>query len=128
MSDDQKNVPRWILALSWFFALLEMSVSVMLVMDPQSVVERLDRTALGVDYVVSMWAARQFALGCIFAFAAFRRSVPMLTIAYLFFLVMFLGDLAIGIVHHENGLIAGAIVMSLLSAFCLYFMNKKPSA
>jgi hypothetical protein len=39
-----------------------------------------------------MWAARQFAGDFIFGFAAFKKSIPMHTIAYIFFLIMNIGD------------------------------------
>ncbi len=88
MAEEQKSLPKWILIVSGFFALMELGVSVSLCVSPQSVLETVDLNAKGVDYLIYMWAARQFALGFIFAFATFKKSIPMLTIAYIFFLVM----------------------------------------
>src|SRR3972149_7093166 len=97
MTEEQKLLPKWILIVSALFALMELGVSLSICFSPQSVLETVDLNAKGVDYVVYMWAARQFALGFIFAFATFKKSIPMLTIAYIFFFVMFIGDLIIGI-------------------------------
>ena len=99
-------------------------VSVSLCVSPQSVLETVDLNAKGVDYVIYMWAARQFALGFIFAFATFKRSIPMLTIAYIFFLVMFVGDFFIGISQKENPLIISALVMCIISSALLFAINK----
>ncbi|OFX58523.1 MAG: hypothetical protein A2046_05510 [Bacteroidetes bacterium GWA2_30_7] len=97
MTEVQKLLPKWILIVSGLFALMELMVSGALCFSPQSVLDTVDLNAKGVDYVIYMWAARQFALGFIFAFATLKKSIPMLTIAYIFFLVMFFGDFIIGI-------------------------------
>ncbi|MEK7264289.1 MAG: hypothetical protein AAB071_07260, partial [Bacteroidota bacterium] len=68
--------------------------------------------------------SRQFALGFIFAFATFKKSIPMLTIAYIFFLVMFVGDFFIGISQKENSLIIAALVMCVISSAMLFVINK----
>jgi hypothetical membrane protein len=72
-----------------------------------------------------MWATRQFALGFIFGFATIKKSAPMLTIAYIFFLVMFVGDFIIGISQKENSLIISALVMCIISSVLLFAINKK---
>ncbi len=125
MTDQQTKIPKWILIISGFFALLEIGVSFVICTDANSVLENLDVTAKGVDNLLYMWAVRQFALGSIFAFATFKKSVPMLTIAYIFFLVMFAGDLLIGIIQKETPLIFSAVLMCLISIVLLYILNKK---
>ena len=125
MTEVQRSLPKWILIVSGFFALLEIMVSFLLCFSPQSVLETVDLNAKGVDYLIYMWAARQFALGFIFGFATFKRSIPMLTIAYIFFLVMMVGDLFIGIIQKENSLIIGAVVMCIISSVMLFAINKK---
>lgn len=125
MTEEQSPLPKWILIVSGFFALMEIMVSVSLCFSPQSVLETVDLTAKGVDYVIYMWAARQFALGFIFAFATFKRSIPMLTVAYIFFLVMFVGDLFIGILQKENPLIISALVMCIVSSALIFAINKR---
>ena len=125
MTETQKSLPKWILIVSGLFTLMELMVSVSLCFSPQSVLETVDLNAKGVDYVVYMWAARQFALGFIFGFATFKKSIPMLTIAYIFFLVMFIGDLFIGILQKENSLIISAIVMCIISSAMLFAINKR---
>lgn len=122
---EQRSLPLWILIISGLFALLEIGVSLSLCFSPESVVETVDLNAKGVDYLIYIWAARQFALGFIFAFATFKKSIPMLTITYIFFFVMFVGDFLIGISQKENGLIIAAIIMCSISAGLIYAINKK---
>ncbi len=125
MTEAQKSLPKWVLIVSGLFALLELMVSVSLCLSPQSVVDTVDLSAKGVYYIIYMWAARQFALGSIFAFATFKRSAPMLTIAYIFFLVMFIGDFFIGISQKENALVISALVMCVISSALLFVINKR---
>ena len=125
MTEGQKSLPKWILIVSGLFALLEIMVSISLCFSPQSVLETVDLNAKGVDYLVYMWAARQFALGFIFAFATFKKSIPMLTIAYIFFLVMMIGDFFIGILQKENSLIIAALVMCVISSALIFVINKR---
>ena len=125
MTEVQKSLPTWILIVSGFFALLELMVSVAICLSPQSVLETVDLNAKGVDYLIYMWATRQFARGFIFGFATFKKSIPMLTIAYIFFLVMFVGDFFIGISQKENSLIISALVMCVISAALIFAINKR---
>lgn len=125
MIEAKKLIPKWILILSGIIALMELMVSISLCLSPQSVLETVDLSAKGVDYVIYMWAARQFALGIIFGYATFKRSVPMLTICYIFFLVMMVGDLFIGIWQKESALIMSAAVMCIISAAMIYVINKR---
>ncbi len=125
MTDVQKQLPKWILIVTGIFALMEIMVSLSLFFSPQSVVETVDLKAKGVDYLLYMWATRQFALGFIFAFAAIKKSVPMLTIAYVFFLVMFIGDFIIGILQKETPMIIAAVAMCLISSLMLVVLNKR---
>ena len=125
MTELQRSIPKWILIVSGLFALLEIGVSLSICFSPQSVLETVDLNAKGVDYLIYMWAVRQFALGFIFGFATFKRSVPMLTIAYIFLLVMFIGDLFIGIWQKENSLIIAASVMCIIASALLVALNKR---
>jgi hypothetical protein len=100
-------------------------VSLFLFFSPQSVVETVDLNANGVDFIVYMWAVRQFALGVIFGFATYKRSAPMLTIAYIFFLVMFVGDFFIGVLQKDTSLILAALVMCIISGVMLYVINRR---
>lgn len=124
MTSQQKTLPKWILIISGLFALMEIMVSFLLYFSPQSVAETVDLNAKGSSYLINMWAIRQFALGFIFTFATIKRSVPMLTIAYLFFLIMFIGDLLIGISQKNISLIISALVMCIISSVILVIMNK----
>jgi len=125
MTVEQKPIPKWILIVSGLFALLELMVSLSLCFSPQSVVESVDLNAKGVDYLIYMWAARQFALAFILGFATFKKSIPMLTIAYIFFLVMFVGDLLIGISQKQSSLIIAALVMCIISSALIFVINKR---
>jgi hypothetical protein len=125
MTQEQKPLPKWILIVSGIFALLELFVSLALIFSPESVLEEVDLRAKGVGYLFSMWAARQFALGFILGFAALKKSIPMLTIAYIFLLVMFVGDCIIGISQKDNSLIISAIVMCIISAAMIYAINRR---
>ncbi|HRH64671.1 MAG TPA: hypothetical protein PLU53_00085 [Bacteroidia bacterium] len=125
MKEEQKTVPTWILIVSGLFAIMELGVSFSLCFSPESVLETVDLTAKGVNYIIYMWAARQFALGFIFGFATFKKSVPMLTLAYLFFFVMFVGDFFVGISQKENALIVAAVVMCSVSSVLIVALNKR---
>ena len=125
MKEKQKSIPKWILIVSGIFALLEIGVSISLCLSPESVLEKVDLTAKGVDYLIYMWAARQFALGFIFGFATLKKSIPMLTIAYIFFLVMMAGDFIIGIKQKESSLILAALVMSIISSVMIFALNRR---
>lgn len=125
MTEGQQSLPKWILIVSGLFAIMEIMVSVSLFFSPQSVLETVDLNAKGVDYLIYMWATRQFALGVIFAFATLKRSTPMLTLAYIFLLVMFLGDFFIGFSQNNNSLIIAAVVMCIISSAMIYMLNKR---
>lgn len=125
MTQGQKSLPKWILIVSGLFALLGLMVSSSLCFSPQSVLQTVDLNAKGVDYLIYMWAARQFAVGFIFGFATLKKSIPMLTIAYVFFLVMNVGDFFIGISQHDSALYIGAGVMCIIASTMLYFINKQ---
>jgi len=125
MTEAQKPLSKWILIVSGLFALLELTVSLLICFSPQSVLETIDLNAKGVDYLIYMWAARQFALGFIFGFATFKKSIPMLTITYIFFLVMMVGDFFIGISQKENSLIISALVMCIISSALIFLINKR---
>jgi hypothetical protein len=124
-TETPNTLPKWILIVSGFFALMELMVSISLCFAPGEVMETVDLSAKGVDYVIYMWAVRQFALGFIFAFATFKRSAPMLTLAYIFFLVMFIGDFFIGITQKETGLIVSAVVMCVISSGMIVAIRRK---
>lgn len=127
MTTANVSLPKWILIISALFALMEILVSVSMCMSPESVVHTVDLSAKGVDYLICMWAARQFALGFIFAFATIKRSAPMLTISYIFLLVMMAGDLVIGIIQNDSSLVVGGIVMCIISSVMIFAINKKRS-
>ena len=125
MTPEQKPLPKWILVVSALFALMEIGVSLSLFFSPQSMGDKIDLNAKGVDFLIFMWASRQFALGFIFAFATLKKSIPMLTLAYIFFLVMFVGDLIVGVLQKDNALVVGGVIMILIASTLLFLINKK---
>jgi hypothetical protein len=125
MTVEKRSLPIWILIVSGFFALLEMAGSALLFFSPEEALDTVDLAAKGVDYVINMWAIRQFALGFIFAFATLKKSIPMLILAYVFFLVMFTGDVVIGLWQQEPVMIISSAVMCLISVAMLVVMNKR---
>lgn len=125
MTEAQRSLPTWILIVSALFALLEIGVSFSLWFSPASVAENVDFNANGVEYLIQMWATRQFALGVILGYATFKRSIPMLTIAYIFLLVMFIGDFVVGISQRDNSLIISALVMCVVSSAMIFAVNRR---
>jgi len=119
MTNQTTKLPLWIRIVTGLFAIMEIAVSLSIWFSPESVLETVDLKAKGVDYLFQMWAVRQFALGFILGFATWKNSPPMMTVSYMFFLVMFLGDLLIGVVQNEISLIISASVMCLVSVAML---------
>ena len=124
MTDGEKTLSKWILIVSGLFAFMELGVSLSLFISPQSVADKIDLNAKGVDFLIYMWATRQFALGFIFAFATIKKSISMLTLAYIFFLVMFVGDFIVGILQKDNSLIISSLIMCFIASTMIFFINK----
>lgn len=120
-----KGVATWILVVSGLFAVMEIGAAVSLFFFPETMADQIDLAATGTRFLMYMWATRQFALGAILAFAILRRSGPMLSLSYLFMLVMFLGDGAVGIMMHDYSLLTSAVLMVLISATMLYVLRGK---
>lgn len=125
MTQEFKSIPKWILIVSGLFTLLGLIVSSTLIFSPESALKTVDLNAKGVGYLTQMWATRQFAVGFIFGFATLKKSIQMLTIAYLFFLIMNIGDFIVGISQQDSSLYIGATVMCIISITMLYFINKQ---
>jgi len=119
------SIPKWILIVSGFFALLGTLVSASLIFSPESVLPTVDLTAKGVTYLIYMWSARQFAEAFIFGFAVFKKSLPMLSLAYIFFFVMNIGDFIIGLSQKDNSLTIGALAMCIIAPTMIYFIGKQ---
>jgi hypothetical protein len=118
-------IPKWILIISALIALLEIIVSFTLLFSPEFLSDTVDLNARGIDYILYMWAARQFALGVIFAWATIKRSIPMLSLCYIFLVVIMIGDVLIGIYQKNNSMIISAVIMCLISIALIYRINKK---
>lgn len=125
MTIEQKSLKKWILIVSGLLALMELGAGLSLFFSPQSIADKVDLNAKGVDFLIYMWATRQFALGFIFAYATIKKSGQLLTLAYLFLLVMFIGDLVVGILLKDNTLVISAVVMCLIASALMFFINKK---
>ncbi len=120
MNHNQNFPPTWILIVSAIFALIELMVSIALFISPESMLDTIDLNAKGVDFLIYMWAVRQFALGIIFGFATIKKSITMLTISYIFLLVMFAGDCFVGILQGETSLIISAFIMCVIASLMLF--------
>lgn len=125
MTQEQKPIPVWILIVSGIFALLEIMVGILLFTSPQSMLETIDFSAKDTLFLAQMWAGRQLALGVILSYATFKKSVPMLTICYIFLLVMFLGDILAGVMQKDNTTIMAAVVMSVVAASMLFVLSRR---
>ena len=126
MSHSHRPLPTWTLIVSWLFALLELVNGVSLFITP-ALLEMVDVTAKGVDAVIRMWAVRQFALGVILLVGALKKSRPVLNAGFLFMMVMFLGDLIVGVHHHYESMIVSGLVMCALCCVLFFFMNRQPN-
>lgn len=125
MKNIDYQIPKWILIVSTLFALLGFMVSSTLLFAPENAIKAVDFEVNGVDYLIQMWAVRQFTVGFIFLFSVIKKSKPMLNISYIFFLVMNIGDIIIGFLQDDNSLIIGASVMSVISVIMMYYINRK---
>ena len=125
MKNVNSKIPKWILLVSILFALLGFMVSSTLVFAPENAIKTVNFDAKGVNYLIQMWAVRQFTVGFIFLYSVLKKSKPMLNIAYIFFLVMNIGDIVGGFSQSDNSLIIGASVMSVVSIAMLYSINRK---
>lgn len=105
MKKINSQIPKWILIVSILFALLGFMVSATLLFLPENAIKMVDFEATGVDYLIQMWAVRQFTVGFIFLYSVIKKSKPMLNIAYIFFLVMNIGDVIVGFLQDDNSLI-----------------------
>lgn len=123
--ESEKQLPIWLIIVSGLFAALEIMVSLSIWFTPETVVEAATLKSNGVIFLTRMWAVRQFALGCIIGFSTWKKSVPMLTLSYIFLLVMFLGDGLVGIVQKEQPLIMAAALMCIISGTILFILQKK---
>ncbi|HNF70785.1 MAG TPA: hypothetical protein PLP34_00125 [Chitinophagaceae bacterium] len=54
MTDSKNNIPRWLLIVTFLFALLEFGVSLSLFIAPASVLETVDFNAKGVTELAHM--------------------------------------------------------------------------
>ncbi len=119
-----KAIPTAILVVSYLCAALAFLVAAYLYFSPADVLENVNLKARGITYLTQMWAARQATLGVLFVYAAGRKSVSLLTAAWLFFGVMNLFDAAIGIERHDSGLTSGAVVMFAIAGVVLFFLRR----
>ena len=125
MSQEIKSIPKWILIVTGVYALLTLFGAVALIFSPEKLVDSADLTAKGVDYLIHIWAARQFAMAFIFSFATLRKSVPMLTISYIAILVTAIGDFIVGISQSESSFFIPALIVSIIASVMIYFVNKQ---
>lgn len=124
MKNTKKKIPLWILIVTILFASLGFIVSMVLLFKPENAIKTVDLSTQGIDYLIQMWAVRQFTVGFIFLYSVIRKSIPMLKLSYIFYLVMNIGDIIIGVIQNDNSLYIGASFMVVFSLSLLYFINK----
>ncbi len=122
----QKNkIPKWINIVSIIIALLSLFVAISLYFFPEQVVKNADLMALGSLFLVKMWAARQLAIALIIGYSIFKKSIPMLQISLIAYLLMNLQDAIIGLLQNDLGLIAGATFFTFLSGVMVWRLSQK---
>lgn len=124
MKNTKNKIPLWILIVTILFASLGFIVSMVLLFKPENAIKTVDLSTQGIDYLVQMWAVRQFTVGFIFLYSVIRKSIPMLNLAYIFYLVMNIGDIVIGVIQNDSSLYIGALFMAVFSLTLLYFIDK----
>ncbi len=118
-------IPKWIRIIASFIALLSLFVGVSLYASPDTFIPNIDFSESGVRFLTAMWAARQIAIGAIIIFALIRKSVPMLILALLGYLIMNVQDIIIGWVNNDTGLAFGASFFTILAGIMCFKLYKK---
>jgi hypothetical protein len=127
----EKPIPIWITVVSGLIATLGAFVGCSLYLSPGTFIPGIDFSAPGIAYLAHMWAARQFAIAAIIAYALLRRSAPMLKISLIAYNLMNIQDAGIGIARGDSGLTIGATVAFLFSAAMIAALSMragKPAA
>jgi hypothetical protein len=125
MTQETKKISKWILIVTGLYALLTLIGAIALVFSPETVADSVDLTAKGVIYLIHIWAVRHFAMAFIFAFATFKKSVPMLSITYISLLVTSIGDIIVGVSENESSFFIPAIVAGLFASVMIFFVQKQ---
>ena len=82
MGNIKTKIPLWVLIATILFASLGFIVSMVLLFKPENAIKTVDLSTQGIDYLIQMWAVRQFTVGFIFLFSVIRKSIPMLKLSY----------------------------------------------
>jgi hypothetical protein len=115
----KKSIPKWIIAVSGLISLLGLFVGISLYFFPGVFIPGIDFSSSDVKYLTDMWAARQIAIAAIIGFSVLVRSSPMLGISLAAYSLMNIQDALIGYSRSDYGLLIGATVFCLISAFMI---------
>ena len=119
-----RKIPAWITIISGLIALLGLFVGASLYLSPGTFIPNIDFTSANIRYLTEMWAARQIAIAAIIGYSVVRQSIPMLKISLAAYSIMNVQDAIIGVTLPDKGLIIGATVVLLLSAFMIYILAR----
>lgn len=118
------KVPTWIFIISILFSLMELAGAGVLFFAPDAVAHNVEIHEDGIQQILNMWAVRQLALAVIFVYATWKRTRPHLTIAYIFLLVMMLGDVVISLQHKDIPSAGMAGFIALISTYVLWSLHR----
>ncbi len=124
MKNSINKIPIWILIVTILFAGIGFIVSMILILKPENAIKTVDLSSKGADYLIQMWAVRQFTVGFVFLYAVIKKSIPMLKLSYVFYSVMNIGDVVVGVVQRDRSLYVGALFMVVFSFTLLFFIHK----
>lgn len=120
-----KNIPKWITVVSTLLAILGIFVGASLYVSPGTFIKNVDFSAMGVSFLIGMWAARQMAIAAIIGYSTFKKSAQMLKISLIAYVLMNLQDIAIGISRNDYGLTIGASVFCALGITMIITLTVK---
>lgn len=121
----KKAIPTWIIIISGLITLLGFFVGISLYFAPGTFIPNVNFSAAEIKYLVNMWAARQIAVSAIIGYSLIKMSAEMLKISLMAYCLMNLQDVVIGIMKADNGLIIGASLFCLLSAYMIFSLKNK---
>lgn len=121
----KNTIPTWISIVAGLMAALGLFVGASLYISPGTFVPDIDFSDSGIQFLTQMWAARQIAIAGIIAYSLLRKSVPMLTISLIAYVLMNIQDAIIGFSRNDMGLLFGALFFGSLAATMAFTLGRK---
>lgn len=110
--------------VSGLVALLGLFVAGSLYIAPATFIPATDFTQSQVAFLAHMWAARQLAIAGVLGFGALMNHRGMLLAGLVLYCVMNMQDAIIGAVHHDSGLMIGALFFGVLAGVLAWRVTK----